>query len=92
MSESKHYLVPRGDLRVQPACWSLVVKGEEEEKSEEPVLRCPNPDCSKVYWLDEHEVDIFGNVTPSVVCPFNCGFHAFIRLEQWGEQWGGGIG
>lgn len=41
------------------------------------------PDCGKVAELD-HDVDEFGVVTPSVVCPVeNCSFHRWVRLGQW---------
>lgn len=41
-------------------------------------LQCPT--CSRAFCLADHAVDINGNVSPSVVCPFNCGFHVFMRI------------
>ncbi len=42
---------------------------------------CP---CGILGYLENHAIDARGYVTPSVVCPENCGFHEFIQLEGWG--------
>jgi DNA-directed RNA polymerase subunit RPC12/RpoP len=41
-------------------------------------LQCPT--CNKAFCLAQHAVDLNGNVTPSVVCPFNCGFHVMMKI------------
>jgi len=41
------------------------------------------PDCGKFGVLNDHQVDDSGKVSPSVVCPHNCGFHEMIRLAGW---------
>lgn len=46
------------------------------------VFNCPG--CGITAYLEEHAVDSEGFVTPSVVCPSNCGFHEFIQLKGWG--------
>ena len=30
-----------------------------------------------------HEVDELGNVSPSLICPDECGFHEWVILEGW---------
>jgi len=46
------------------------------------IFRCPS--CQRQGALNEHKVDKHGNVTPSVVCPYeDCNFHEWIRLDGW---------
>lgn len=33
-----------------------------------------------------HTVRPDGVITPSVVCPYDCGFHDFVQLEGWEER------
>jgi hypothetical protein len=40
-------------------------------------LPCPN--CGRPFCLANHEIEN-GIVKPSVVCPFDCGFHDFLRI------------
>lgn len=47
------------------------------------LLTCPG--CGYEAFLD-HDVAPDGSVSPSVVCPMDCGFHDFVRLEDWDEQ------
>jgi hypothetical protein len=47
-------------------------------------LECPV--CGRAFCLVNHSVDSNGNVQPSVVCPFNCGFHVFMRLNDYGSH------
>lgn len=44
------------------------------------------PRCGRYTHLhpDYHAIDRDGNVTPSVICPFDsCDFHDFVRLDGW---------
>lgn len=42
------------------------------------------PGCKRKAVLD-HEIGARGAVTPSVVCPFGCGFHDHVQLAGWGR-------
>lgn len=33
-----------------------------------------------------HTVDKDGKVSPSFVCPYGCGFHTWMTLDEWKEQ------
>lgn len=47
-------------------------------------IRCP--ECKEKARTD-HSVDDFGNISPSVVCPFEgCDFHDYVRLEGWTQR------
>ena len=50
------------------------------------------PGCGKICSLLDHTIgdkddvaleDSAGVVVPSLVCPFDCGFHKFVRLDGW---------
>ncbi|GAF75621.1 unnamed protein product [marine sediment metagenome] len=40
------------------------------------------PDCGFTAVV-RHDIADDGTVTPSVVCPEDCGFHEMIKLEGW---------
>lgn len=42
------------------------------------------PACGKVASLSGHHISSTGVVTPSLVCFYNCGFHDYVQLEDWG--------
>lgn len=44
------------------------------------------PGCGKIASLTDHAIDPDGTVTPSLVCPFECGFHDLVRLLDWKAQ------
>lgn len=44
-------------------------------------FRCPG--CGRLFCLADHRIDGQGIVSPSVVCPYGCGFHVMMRLEDW---------
>jgi len=54
-----------------------------------PVVDIMCPVCGKSSFLSSadnktaHGVKARGEVFPSVVCPFNCGFHAYVQLKGW---------
>ena len=50
------------------------------------------PGCGKICSLLDHTIgnsedaagpEFAGLVVPSLVCPFDCGFHEFVRLVDW---------
>lgn len=47
-----------------------------------PTIRDSNGDW---FGLATHSIDEDGTVSPSVVCPYGCGFHEFIKLEGWDQ-------
>lgn len=44
-------------------------------------FKCPN--CGAYGVLEDHEIGGDGSVTPSVVCPEDCGFHDYVMLVGW---------
>ncbi len=44
------------------------------------VISCPG--CGVEGRID-HTVSEDGTVSPSLVCPFDCGFHEFVKLTDW---------
>lgn len=78
MGKKAKYLLQRSDNQVQapdggwwidPTTGSLYV-------------RCP--ECKCAGGLDDHEVDQFGVVTPSLVCPNRqCSFHEWVELLEY---------
>lgn len=58
-----------------------------------PILDIMCPLCGKSFFLEKgqpgekgyeaHGVHSDGRVFPSVVCPFRCGFHAYVILLEW---------
>jgi DNA-directed RNA polymerase subunit RPC12/RpoP len=43
-------------------------------------LACPT--CGRAFCLADHVIGPDGAVSPSVVCPYNCGFHVFMKIVQ----------
>lgn len=41
------------------------------------------PDCGGRTNLRNHQVDEHGRVSPSLICPFGCGFHESVVLDGW---------
>lgn len=41
------------------------------------------PGCGKLVSLTDHTIDPDGTVTPSLVCPFKCAFHEYVKLADW---------
>ena len=44
-------------------------------------FRCPK--CGRAFCLANHRIAEDGRVSPSVVCPHQCGFHVMMVLEGW---------
>lgn len=66
--------------------------GEEKEKGSWKEVRLYNGGLSAIFTcpacgvsgdLSDHIINALGEVSPSVVCPEECGFHDFIVLEGW---------
>jgi ribosomal protein S27AE len=47
-------------------------------KKETYALQCPN--CNRAFCLANHTI-LNGIVMPSVVCPFNCGYHVMMTIK-----------
>lgn len=60
---------------VPPMCCIHWVHGSD--KINTIALPCPN--CGRAFCLANHTIEE-GKVTPSVVCPFKCGFHDFLQI------------
>jgi hypothetical protein len=39
--------------------------------------------CGRAMCLPNHRIAEDGSITPSVVCPFGCGWHVFLLLKDW---------
>jgi hypothetical protein len=65
----------------------IMAKGEwrRGEGTNGPTATVCCPGCGKIASLNDHEIMAKGDVFPSLVCPFNCGFHEFVRLGEWKE-------
>ncbi len=60
-----------------PGTW----KGAATETKRSAMVTCPG--CGREMSLTGHYIFYDGKVTPSLVCPFDCGFHDWITLENW---------
>lgn len=48
------------------------------------VVSCPG--CGQEAPIKGHTIDAGGKVTPSLMCPFDCGFHDFVTLGDWSSK------
>ncbi len=48
-----------------------------------PVIKMACPNCGQWAYLDDHEIDFDGLITPSVICPNACGFHEMVKLLNY---------
>ncbi len=70
--------IPNGDSWTQRGVW----KGGRLDGKRTATVSCP--ECGRACSLSQHEIDAEGNVSPSVVCPYDdCDWHVWIRLEGW---------
>jgi DNA-directed RNA polymerase subunit RPC12/RpoP len=72
IENQNHFPVPIG------FCINWIHFGEKHTYA----LQCPT--CSRAFCLAGHTIDNDGNISPSVVCPFNCGFHVFMKIVKNG--------
>lgn len=56
-------------------------KGGLSDGKRTALVSCP--ECGKVASLSGHTIAANGDVTPSLICPFDCGFHEYVTLEGW---------
>lgn len=61
-----------------PGTWKPLERSGGEMSA---TFTCPK--CGTYGDLVDHEIRGDGVVTPSVICPTNCGFHDNIVLEGW---------
>lgn len=63
----------------KPGTWlPVVIDGEHTAR-----VTCPK--CGQPGSLADHQIMRDGAVRPSVVCPHECVFHDWIRLEGWSD-------
>lgn len=48
-----------------------------------PLVKVACPSCGAEGDLSEHKINANGGVTPSLICPNDCGFHAQVVLGSW---------
>jgi len=59
-------------------------RGQYKTCADGPVFTCPLcPQGLIPLKLPVHTVHADGRVTPSVICPQGCGFHAYVTLSDW---------
>ncbi len=69
----------RGDTDTLAGRWEPAGKANGNRSA---MLSCP--DCGRLGYLGDHEIDPNGLVNPSVACPTKgCGFHEYVVLENW---------
>lgn len=56
-------------------------RGSKADGTKSATISCPG--CGKIASLGDHTIMAEGDVFPSLVCPFDCGFHQFVKLEGW---------
>ena len=55
--------------------------GKKSDGTRTALMACPA--CGKIASLGDHEIDVDGNVNPSVVCPLGCAYHEWVTLDGW---------
>lgn len=76
-----HQLIPRGDVDLDKGSWQ---GGITYAGIKTALISCPK--CGQIASLSYHEIDDNGFVSPSVVCPNECGFHEYIQLSLWNDS------
>ena len=66
-----------------PGRWRPVLRQGEKPGDPMEVIKFACPSCGIEADLSDHEVDANGLVSPSVLCPAECGFHASVTLKGW---------
>ena len=75
---SERVIILLGDPDARAGVW----KGGTRDGARTASLSCP--ECGRVASLSDHTIDAAGNVSPSVVCPYQgCTWHVFVKLEGW---------
>ena len=67
----------KGDISQKKGCWERA-KGAKYDTA---MISCPK--CGKIASLTSHTIADDGAVTPSLVCPHDCGFHDHAKLLGW---------
>lgn len=57
--------------------------GRCEDGHRTATVACPR--CGRIASLSNHTIFSDGAVSPSLVCPRDCGFHEFVQLADWEE-------
>ena len=74
-------VLKRGDIWKVKGVWMERHLQDPGGVKESAAVSCPK--CGEVCSLTEHSVAADGTVSPSLVCPFNCGYHAMVKLQGW---------
>lgn len=69
--------LPKSDEMGKKGTW----KEKRAVDSRFVFLSCPG--CGQTASMSDHSIADDGTVTPSVVCPFECGFHDYVKLLDW---------
>jgi len=71
----------------KPGTWKGVKSNDSLKRT--AAFTCPK--CGNACSLINHTIHSDGKVSPSLVCPHDCDFHEFIKLEGWQEGDNNGI-
>jgi hypothetical protein len=63
----------------KPGTWKGLLVGPQNIRKAS--FTCPI--CGNACSLSDHEIAPDGTVSPSLICPYGCGFHEFIHLDGW---------
>ena len=74
--ESKHW--------PSPGSWTFV-RSSAEHRPAGPTARVSCAKYGAMASLADHSIDAEGKVTPSLVCPDECGWHVDVVLDGWAE-------
>lgn len=70
-----------GHTPLPPGRWRAVTHGKPGDAEWRIKFACPQ--CGTEAGLDDHEIDADGEVSPSVHCATDCGFHDHVVLIDW---------
>ena len=74
-----------GDLE-QEGQWRGGTRDESDGQGPKRTANVSCPGCGRVASLSGHTIREDGTVAPSVVYPFDCGFHDYIVLVGWSPE------
>jgi len=73
-------IIPRCEIfKRTETGWSPFVYNKTNKRT--AAMTCPK--CGHAFHLGNHTISKDGVVSPSVVCPWKCGYHTMVKLDRW---------